>query len=124
MSRPDGDSDEAALIFDDVSVVRGGRLIWSEGTFKVPVGGVVAVIGSNGSGKTTLLHVVLGLIPVASGEVRVFGKRPGEDNTSIGYVPQNYASAAGEAIRAADAVLLGLNGGKWAFGPASAAQRR
>ena len=124
MSRRDGDSDDAALIFDDVSVVRGGRLIWSEGTFKVPVGGVVAVIGSNGSGKTTLLHVVLGLIPAASGEVRVFGKRPGEDNTSIGYVPQNYASAAGEAIRAADAVLLGLNGGKWAFGPASAAQRR
>ena len=62
-----------ALAFDDVSVVRGGRLIWSEGTFDVPSGGITAVIGSNGSGKTTLLQVVLGLVPVASGTVEVLG---------------------------------------------------
>ena len=37
-----------ALSFDDVSVVRGGRLIWSEGTFDVPSGGIIAVIGSSG----------------------------------------------------------------------------
>ena len=41
-----------------------GHLLWSEGTFEVPVGGIVAVIGSNGSGKTSLLKVVLGLIPL------------------------------------------------------------
>ena len=35
-----------ALEFDDVSVVLGGRLIWSEGTFDVPAGGITAVIGS------------------------------------------------------------------------------
>ena len=52
-----------ALSLSDVSVVRGGALIWSEGTFDVPSGGIFAVIGSNGSGKTTLLQVVLGLIP-------------------------------------------------------------
>ncbi|MGV0744316.1 metal ABC transporter ATP-binding protein [Mycolicibacterium sp. XJ870] len=104
-----------ALVFDDVSVVRGGRLIWSEGTFEIPAGGIVALIGSNGSGKSTMLHVVLGLLPVASGTVRVLGSRPGEHNDRIGYVPQDYVAGAGEAIRARDAVTLGLTGRRWGF---------
>lgn len=58
MSPPSLDAEATALTFDDVSVVRGGRLIWSKSTFKVPSGGILAVIGSNGSGKTTLLHVI------------------------------------------------------------------
>jgi zinc/manganese transport system ATP-binding protein len=113
-----------ALAFTDVSAVRGGRLIWSHATFSVPAGGIVAVIGANGSGKTTLLHMVLGLIPAASGQLQVFGHRAGRANEGIGYVPQHYADSAGEAIRAFDAVLLGLTGCRWAFGPSTAAQRR
>lgn len=104
---------EPALIFDDVSVVRGGRLIWSEGSFTIPAGDIVAVIGSNGSGKSTLLQVVLGLLPVASGSVRVLGGPPGANNEAIGYVPQDYVAGAGEAIRARDAVMLGLTGRRW-----------
>ncbi|MGB5149318.1 MAG: ATP-binding cassette domain-containing protein [Mycobacterium sp.] len=106
-------SAELALVFDDVSVVRGGRLIWSEGTFTIPSGGIVAVIGSNGSGKSTLLQVVLGLLPVASGSVSVLGGRPGANNDQIGYVPQDYVAGAGEVIRARDAVMLGLTGRRW-----------
>ncbi len=113
-----------ALAFTDVSAVRGGRLVWSHATFTVPAGRLVAVIGPNGSGKTTLLHMVLGLIPSASGHLEVFGRRPGHANDSIGYVPQNYADSSGEAIRAADVVLLGLTGRRWAFGRSTAAQRR
>lgn len=119
MSTPD-----PALTFDDVSAARGGRLLWSGATFQVPPGGVVAVIGANGAGKSTLLQVILGLIPVASGQVRVFGRCPGTDNRSIGYLPQNYALRADHAIRAADAVMLGLTGYRWAFGRSTATQRR
>ena len=114
----------AALALSDVSAVRGGRLIWSHGTFSVPPGGIVAVIGPNGSGKTTLLHMVLGLIPPASGHLEVLGRQPGQANDRIGYVPQHYAESSGEAIRAADVVLLGLTGRRWAFGRSTAAQRR
>jgi len=56
--------------------------------------------------------------------VRVFGRKPGEDNDGIGYVPQDYAATAGEAIRARDMVMLGLTGRRWAFGRATAAQRQ
>ena len=54
-----------AVALDDVSVVRAGRTIWSHGTFEVPAGSVVGIIGPNGSGKTTLLEVLLGLLPIA-----------------------------------------------------------
>ena len=47
-----------------------------------------------------------------------------EDNERIGYVPQHYAASAGEAIRAIDAVLLGLTGRLWTWGRATAAQRQ
>jgi zinc/manganese transport system ATP-binding protein len=125
VSAPEPHSGDApALSFDDVSVVRGGRLIWSEGSFDVPSGGVFAIIGSSGSGKTTLLHAVLGMIPTASGTIRVLGKAPGAATGLIGYVPQNYAVAAGNAIRACDAVLLGLTGNRWGFGRATVDQRR
>lgn len=124
MSQSEPESADSALSFDDVSVVRGGKLIWSEGNFDVPAGGIVAIIGSNGSGKTSLLQMILGLIPAASGHVRVLGKSPGEVNQFIGYVPQNYASASGEAIRVCDAILLGLNGTRWAFGRPTHEERR
>ncbi|ORW29834.1 ABC transporter [Mycobacterium paraense] len=123
MSQPELASTTPALECTDVSAVRGGRLIWSHGTFAVPAGGVVAVIGPNGSGKTTLLQMVLGLVPVATGELEVFGRRPGQANDRIGYVPQHYAESSGEAVRAADVVLLGLTGRKWAFGRSTVAER-
>lgn len=124
MSEPESADAAPALTFDDVSVERGGRAIWSESTFRVDPGSFVAIIGPNGSGKTTLLQVILGLLPASSGTVRVYGWPPGAANDEIGYVPQNYDANANEAIRARDAVLLGLTGRRWGFGRTSAADRR
>ncbi len=123
MSRPDPATAPVALAFDDVSVRRGGHLIWSQATFEVPAGGVVAVIGPNGSGKTTLLKMILGLIPAATGTLTVFGREPGADNADIGYVPQHYAETPGEALRAVDAVLLGLVGNRWTLTRTTGDQR-
>lgn len=123
MSTPDTGGRPSALSFDDVSAERGGRLIWSEATFEVPAGGVVAVIGPNGSGKTTLLQMILGLVPAATGTLSVLGREPGEENDHIGYVPQHYAGDADEALRAVDAVRLGLLGNRWSLSRTSAQQR-
>jgi len=55
----------------------------------IPAGSYVAVIGPNGSGKSTLLNALLGVQPVTSGSVRLFGHRPGEAPASaVGYLPQ------------------------------------
>ena len=37
-------------------------------------GEIVALIGANGAGKSTLLNTVMGLVPVAAGDIRLDGK--------------------------------------------------
>src|SRR5262245_31405478 len=49
---------------------------------------LVGVVGPNGAGKSTLLKAILGLVPLASGEVRVLGQPVKEQRQRIGYVPQ------------------------------------
>ena len=57
-------------------------------------GSVTCLMGRNGMGKTTLLRAVMGLLPVASGEILYEGKdirRVAADRRAgmgIGYVPQ------------------------------------
>lgn len=53
--------------YNGVSVVRGLNVHVNEGE-------VVALLGPNGAGKTTTLLTVSGLVPVISGDVKVFGK--------------------------------------------------
>ena len=113
----------AALVLDGVSVARGGQTVWSHGTFTVRAGAVVGVIGPNGAGKTTMFQVALGLLPVTSGRVEVLGAPPRRGNRRIGYVPQNYTAALGEAIRARDLVTLGLTGGRFGLRRTTSAER-
>ena len=105
-----------ALDLVDVAAARDGNTIWSEGTFSIPAGAIVGVIGPNGSGKTTLLEMLLGLLAPATGELTVLGDAPHKGNPRIGYVPQNYTAAIGEAIRCRDLVGLGRSGTKWGLG--------
>jgi branched-chain amino acid transport system ATP-binding protein len=53
--------------YNGVSVVRGLNL-------SVNPGEVVALLGPNGAGKTTTLLTASGLVPIISGDVKVFGK--------------------------------------------------
>ncbi len=48
----------------------GGRVLFSQVSFRVERGARVGVVGPNGAGKTTLLRLLLGLEPPAAGRVR------------------------------------------------------
>jgi zinc/manganese transport system ATP-binding protein len=104
---------DPVISLSSASVALGGRKIWSEGTFDIPSGQIVAVIGPNGSGKTTLLQLLLGLIPPSAGTVKVFGETPQRGNRRIGYVPQHYSEAVGQAVRCRDLVSLSVTGTRW-----------
>jgi zinc/manganese transport system ATP-binding protein len=112
-----------ALRLDGVSAARDVDVIWSDGNFAIPTGGIVGVIGPNGSGKTTLLEMILGLLPIASGDLTVLGDAPHRGNSRIGYVPQNYTAEIGEAIRSRDLVTLGRTGTRWGLGNRSGDDR-
>lgn len=65
---------DTGLSIDDITVYRGGRDVVSNVTFQVDPGEVVAVIGPNGAGKTSLLEAIIGILPVAAGQVRYRGQ--------------------------------------------------
>ena len=70
--------------------VRYGAHVAVEGLdFEVPEGASAAIIGPNGGGKSTVLKAILGLVPAAAGDVRVFGRAPRRvPPEAIGYMPQ------------------------------------
>lgn len=68
------DSEETALLLDEISAGYGGVPVLRNITLSLKRGGVTAVFGANGAGKTTLLRVASGLLRPATGRVCV-GKR-------------------------------------------------
>lgn len=106
-------SETPAVELRDVRIDRNQVTIWSDGTFAVPQGSIVAIIGPNGSGKTTLLNLILGLLEPSAGTIDVLGKPVRKGNQAIGYVPQNYTNMEGESVRCWDLVALGLTGHRW-----------
>ena len=104
------------------AVERGARRLWSDLDLDVGRGELVAILGPNGSGKTTLLTVLLGLVPLAAGEVRVGGRRPQRGSDRVGYVPQQQPLDASVPLRGRDFVGLGLDGHR--FGPVLGRRRR
>jgi len=112
-----------AVTLDEVAVARRGHTVWSDGSFAIPRGGVVIVIGPNGSGKTTLLEMLLGLVRPAAGSLEVLGEAPRRGNRRIGYVPQNYTATIGHAVRGRDLVGLGRTGNRWGASRPDAADR-
>jgi ATP-binding cassette subfamily C protein CydD len=63
----------AAIEFDGVTVLRGGRPILSDVSFRVEPGQRVALIGPSGAGKSTLLALLLGFVRPDSGRVLAGG---------------------------------------------------
>lgn len=118
----DGDG-TPAFALDGAAVSLGGATIWSQGSFAVPRGEIVAVIGPNGAGKTTLLRLLLGLVPASAGDVAVLGGPVRRGDRRIGYVPQHYTETVGDAVRVRDLVRLGLTGVRWGIRPPSARDR-
>ena len=67
----------------------------------------IGVIGPNGGGKSTLLKAILGLVPISSGTVQVYGENPGNKKTPVGYVPQFAALDKQFPITLLEVVLTG-----------------
>jgi zinc transport system ATP-binding protein len=97
------------LALEQVGVVLDGRPIVREVTFDVAPGQVVAILGANGSGKSTLLKALVGLNPVSTGAVSLFGTPLPHfrDWHRVGYVPQRSNLGTGVPATVREVVATG-----------------
>jgi zinc transport system ATP-binding protein len=65
--------DNLSIYYGQTPAIAGVCLDIEEGEY-------LGIIGPNGGGKTTLLKAIVGLIPVLSGTVQVFGGESGREN--------------------------------------------
>ncbi|SEA13482.1 ABC transporter ATP-binding protein [Paraburkholderia sartisoli] len=101
------------LELDRVTLEMGGRAILSDASLVVNQNEFIGVLGPNGAGKTTLMRAVLGLVPAASGAIRVLGETVERGNPSIGYMPQTRSALAGRRVRGRDFVAMAADGHRW-----------
>ena len=62
-----------SLILEDIAVIRGNRLVLDRFSLRADVGNIVWIRGANGCGKSTLLRLIAGLLPKASGQMKIDG---------------------------------------------------
>ena len=72
----------------EVCVEFGNVLVLDEVSFSIPRGVLTGVVGPNGGGKSTLFNALVGLQPIAHGNILVNGLLPGASKGTISYVPQ------------------------------------
>ena len=57
-------------------------------SLSINTGKIVGIVGPNGAGKSTLITAILGLIPIDSGNVEIYGQTLDRMRKRIAYVPQ------------------------------------
>jgi ABC-type Mn2+/Zn2+ transport system ATPase subunit len=96
-----------------VSVFYGTRAALDSVSLSIPKGAQVAIVGPNGAGKSTLFKAMVGLLPLASGEMLMGGTPLGE-HRDIAYVPQREEVDWRFPVTVFDVVAMGRYGrGRW-----------
>jgi manganese/zinc/iron transport system ATP- binding protein len=100
----------AALEIHDLTVSYHRRPVLWNVDLVVPKGKLVGIIGPNGAGKSTLIKAIMGLMPMSSGWVQVFGRPVETQRDKVGYVPQRESVDWNFPVTAMDVVLMGRYG--------------
>lgn len=68
---------------------------------------IVGIIGPNGAGKSTLLKAIMGLLPLDSGTISIFGKSAETAKHLIAYIPQRNEVDWNFPVVVRDVVMMG-----------------
>ena len=103
-------SETLAIHVTDLTVAYRYQPVLWDVDLELPQGVLMAVVGPNGAGKTTLIRSILGLVPVAAGEVRIFGRPFPEQRRLVAYVPQRGSVDWDFPTTVLDVVTMGTYG--------------
>lgn len=95
----------------NISVNYGPSAALKDVSFIIEKGDFVGLAGSNGAGKTTLVKALLGLLPLAKGEIKLFDTLEAKFGAwdKIGYLPQKFSTInALFPVTVEEVVALGL----------------
>ena len=98
---------ETVIHIDNLSVYYGETAAITNVCLDVNQGEFLGIIGPNGGGKSTLLKAILGLIPITTGSIQIYGQALGKNRTAVGYVPQFATMDRRFPISAMEVVLTG-----------------
>ncbi len=85
----------AMLEIEGLSVAIAGAQVLNNVALTAPEGAFAGLIGRNGAGKTTLMRAIMGLLPIKSGSIRIFGQdltalpAQARAGLGIGYMPED-----------------------------------
>lgn len=100
-------SHNQAAIARNVTVRYGTTVAVANASAEIPYATLTAVIGPNGAGKSTFVKALLGLVPLATGEVQLLGGSPKRTRRRVAYVPQRSDVEWNFPITVEEVVLLG-----------------
>lgn len=103
-------TDEVPLEVHDLSVAYHQKPVLYGIDLAMPAGKLIGIVGPNGAGKSTFIKAVMGLLPLSSGWVRVYGKSYRENCRRVGYVPQRESVDWDFPVNVLDVVLMGRYG--------------
>lgn len=107
-STQDVDPEQPALRVERLSAgYPGNRQALHDVSFTAASGERVAVIGPNGAGKSTLFKAIVGVLPIASGHISIYGEDCHSSHSNVGYVPQQSAIDWSFPASVFDVVLMG-----------------
>ena len=84
---------------------------------------LVGIVGPNGAGKSTLIKAILGLVPLVSGAIKIFGQPIARVRRRVGYVPQRESVDWDFPVSVLDVTLMGTYGQLGWFRRPSARER-
>jgi manganese/zinc/iron transport system ATP- binding protein len=111
------EEDQSAISVQNLTVSYHHKPVLWDINFSLPKGQIIGIIGPNGSGKTTLLKSIMGLLPLDSGDVKLFGLPLKKVRGRISYVPQRESVDWDFPANIEDVVLMGRYSKKNLFKP-------
>ncbi|GAA0369258.1 metal ABC transporter ATP-binding protein [Bacillus horti] len=91
----------------NLSVAYQGKVALHPSTVALNSGKLIGIIGPNGAGKSTFLKGVMGLVPLLSGDVKIWDQPVSKIQKKVAYVPQRSDIDWDFPVLVQDVIMMG-----------------